>query len=34
MKIVFTKLTTPLNSIQVDHGDGRGFIDIPVASLE
>lgn len=34
MKIVFTKLTTPLNSIQVDHGDGRGFVDIPVASLE
>lgn len=34
MKLVFTKLTTPLNSILVDHGDGRGFVNIPVASLE
>lgn len=34
MRLVFTKLTTPLNSILVDHGDGRGFVNIPVASLE
>lgn len=34
MKLVFTKLTTPLNSIQVDYGDGRGFVNTPVTSLE
>ena len=33
MKLVFTKLTTPLNDIEVDYGDGRGFVAVHTEDL-
>jgi hypothetical protein len=33
MRLVFTKLETPLNDIEVDYGDGRGFVAVHTEDL-